>query len=221
MPEYSPEITRRLDLINEAALYDEQDRALTYPSPGRGEERAEQYTDALQRMADTSNPTGAGMKVCSFDIDLTLEMPDDEHGSRGHIPISEIKRLQQRPDYIVGTCSDREPSDQWRSMSEQGFTPDFAIPKEMLDDLGQMFPDAELVHIGDDPRRDRDIAERAGWKHQWPREYLERARREHVSDAVDAYQREQEYMPNVPKLEYRSAQTSPMHQPRSGRGQLR
>ena len=41
-------VTKRLGLINEVALYDETDRAVTYPFPDREDTEADRLSDQLQ-----------------------------------------------------------------------------------------------------------------------------------------------------------------------------
>ena len=114
------------------------------------------------------------MRIRSFDIDLTIRLPEDEEG-RNRLVSPEVLRDLQKSGTIVGTCSDREPSDQRAAMQSVGFEPDFCIPKEMLAHLRRMAPNADLVHIGDDALRDRAIAEWAGVPHVWPHKAVERA----------------------------------------------
>ena len=99
------------------------------------------------------------MSVYSFDIDLTLQLPEDTANEHGAVPIRYLRHLQTT-GHIVGTCSDREPSNQRDAMQRLGFSPDFCIPKELLDITGKLLPGARLVHVGDDDARDREIAER-------------------------------------------------------------
>lgn len=58
-------------------------------------------------------------------------------------------------------------------MHKAGFEPDFCIPKEMLRDLALILPKAAIVHVGDDARRHRDIAQRAGVAYVWPHQASE------------------------------------------------
>ena len=167
--EIRPETTRRLDLINEMALYDETHRDLTFPTASGPGPAADVLMTKLGLVLHNLNPETTDVDIWSFDIDLTLEMPDDEPRCRGTVPVSRPKELQAN-GAIVGTCSDREPSGQRRSMESMGFSPDFCIPKEMLRTLAQLMKDANIVHVGDDERRDRRIALQCGVAHRWPSE---------------------------------------------------
>ena len=160
-------VTKRLGLINEVALYDETDRAVTYPFPDREDTEADRLSNQLQRAIDHPITESDGMSVYSFDIDLTLQLPEDTANEHGAVPIRYLRHLQTT-GHIVGTCSDREPSNQRDEMQRLGFSPDFCIPKELLDITGKLLPGARLVHVGDDDARDREIAERGGWIHRWP-----------------------------------------------------
>lgn len=161
-----PEIVTRLELLNSMATYDETTRELAFPPQGRTGPEAVSLLTRLHLLLRTPCPAAAQKQVWSFDIDLTLELPEDEPGCRGVIPVAHLRDLQQRA--VVGTCSDREPSQQRLVMEELGFRPDFCIPKEMLHTLAALLPGADTVHVGDDPQRDRDIAAAAGIAHRWP-----------------------------------------------------
>ena len=160
-------VTKRLGLINEVALYDETDRAVTYPFPDREDTEADWLSDQLQMAIDHPITESEGMGVYSFDIDLTLQLPKDTADEHGTVPIGYLRFLQTA-GHIVGTCSDREPSNQRDTMWRLGFSPDFCIPKELLDITGKLLPGARLIHVGDDDARDKEIAERGGWAHYWP-----------------------------------------------------
>ncbi len=162
-----PDTKQRLDIINRTALFDEKNRAITYPDTTAEDPAANALLHEFQAMTLCPNPESNRRPVWSFDIDLTLQMPEDEPGCRGPIPVSRLARLQ-RQGAIVGTCSDREPSDQRTAMQALDFEPDFCIPKEMLHHLAKLMPDAGLTHVGDDDRRDREIAFKSGWTHRWP-----------------------------------------------------
>ena len=159
-------ISSRLDLLNRMALEDETGRSICYPMP-------QPTPDALRLLGELDQETQRqittkDLTIWSFDIDLTLAMPEDTDGCRGPIAVAELIRLQQQPATIVGTCSDREPSAQRSAMKALEFNPDFCIPKEMLGYAARMFPDSAKIHVGDDPDRDRAIAEKNGWEHHWP-----------------------------------------------------
>ena len=167
--ETCPETRSKLDVINEIALLDEREAVLSLP---KGEEPAPEFnrmTTMLHQALGRPNPEPRELDIWSFDIDLTLEMPDDEPGCQGLISISRLHQLQGN-GAIVGTCSDREPSDQRSAMQALGFTPDFCIPKELLSTLKQLLPGANIIHVGDDARRDRDIAAACQVEHRWPAE---------------------------------------------------
>lgn len=152
-------INRRLDLINEMALHDE----LYEDIP---DDLLERFSLWSLHTLDADNIT-----IHSFDIDLTLALPEDvAWGCTGLIPLAEPIRLQ-REGVIVGTCSDRDPSNQRETMRALGFKPDFCIPKEMLSALKQLIPAEKTVHYGDSETRDRDMAEKANWTHVWPWDY--------------------------------------------------
>ena len=163
---HPPAIRERLALLNEMATYDELERALTFPRGQPPQPGAAQLTTRLNRLSGQECPDAAQLPVWSFDIDLTLAMPEDEPGTRGPIPVQALIDLQQH--VVVGTCSDREPSDQRDAMAEQDFQPDFCIPKEMLHMLAVLLPGAAIIHVGDDPRRDRDVAAACSVTHRWP-----------------------------------------------------
>ena len=111
----------------------------------------------------------------SFDIDLTLFTSQQDEEGLGLIDPAEISRLQ-RLGYIVGACSDREPSDQLSLLETLEQEPHFAIPKEMLEWAKRRLPGSLHLHVGDDPQRDRAIALAAGWTYQTPAEYTRTAR---------------------------------------------
>ena len=106
--------------------------------------------------------------VWSFDIDLTIQLPEDVLGCEGAIPIERLKELQAY-GYVVGTCSDRAPSDQWEIMVALGFYPNFCISKEELH-IAALSLDYHIIHVGDDEQRDKMIATNAGCDFLWPYE---------------------------------------------------
>ena len=163
----SPNTERRLDIINRIATYDETTRAITHPDPEAYDPSAHILLQEFHALKLRPSPDTPHITIWSFDIDLTLQMPDDEPGCRGPIPVNRLARLQ-RQGAVVGTCSDRDPSDQRSAMQALDFEPDFCIPKEMLRHLAELMPDAKLTHVGDDCRRDREIAVKSGWTHRWP-----------------------------------------------------
>ena len=219
-----PETEKRLFWINKTADYDEEISGLiSHPTKDTSDQFARHLLGILDEHADMPNPESAGTTVYSFDIDLTLEMPEDEPGSRGAVPIRHLNELQDQ-GYIVGTTSDREPSDQQKSMESLGFTPDFTIPKELLEVTGRMFPGAKLVHVGDDAQRDRAIAERAGWEHAWPHEYFRQTSPESaLEQEIDSYKnalRVERGQDRPRSFEYQST-PKPAYQARRGRGNPR
>ena len=169
--ETCPITAERLDVINGMATIDEDWRAITFPIQGAVNREAERLLEHFRQLADTPNPESPEMEVWSFDIDLTLTMPEDEPGCKGPVPVGRLQELQQQ-GAVVGTCSDRTPSEQRAAMRKLGFTPDFCIPKEMLRHLAKLLPEAALTHVGDDEMRDRKPALDAGWRHLWPQEAL-------------------------------------------------
>lgn len=161
-----PDVDRALETLNHIALLDEDTACIQYAKADPDAAQEAQHTLESHAAAAVDH----GLEIISFDIDLTLTMPEDA----GHLPefisptvISELQEL----GYIVGTCSDRPPSNQREAMAEVGQAPHFCIPKEMLHWTSRLIPAETQVHVGDDARRDRDIAEAAGWQHLWPGQY--------------------------------------------------
>ena len=152
-----------LDLLNHVALLDETTACIQYPAgdPAHSQQVSQLLLEHAGRAANHD------LYIISFDIDLTLRTGDDYEENIPLIEPHAISRLQEL-GYVVGTCSDREPSDQRKTLQDLGQTPHFCIPKEMLDWTKQLIPAAAHLHIGDDAKRDRDIALRSGWDHQWP-----------------------------------------------------
>ena len=164
----SEAVRSRTRIINILADADEPERTICHPwGPPDGATAI--LLEEADREADVQAEEINGLAVWSFDIDLTIAMPEDEPGCRGTVSIDRLKHLQKQ-GALVGTCSDRPPSNQRRAMRELGFEPDFAIPKELLERLGRMMAGARLIHVGDDADRDRKIAVAAGWDHLWPQE---------------------------------------------------
>ena len=167
-----PGIARRMELLNELAVLNDLEPSLTHPRL----ERSSQVWEAVRRFKEEVEQVrreedAPEFQVASFDIDLTLSVPDDEdYNGYGVIDPGELSDLQEE-GWIVGTCSDRDPRDQRAVMAQVGVEPDFCIPKEMLDWARQLLPGSDLQHIGDDARRDRGIAEASGWQHRWPAEW--------------------------------------------------
>ena len=166
MTKDSDDIKTRLDLLNRMALEDEPERAICYPL-------LSQDADTIPVLAEFEREAAKeistqNLQIWSFDIDLTLTIPDDAEEYIGPIPVDELIRLQKQPDTIVGTCSDRDPSNQRKAMRSLQFEPDFCIPKEMLQHATRLFPDSRRIHVGDDPARDKAMADKSGWEHRWP-----------------------------------------------------
>lgn len=78
----------RLDTLNQAALHDETDRALTFPQPGEMYAPAtREMTERLSEATNNAPHDHDGLEVWSFDIDLTVAIPEDTPGFRGPVPI--------------------------------------------------------------------------------------------------------------------------------------
>ena len=152
------------------AIWEEVDRNLTYPFGIQTVQELE-YIELFKQSVESAETIDK--QIYSFDIDLTLMMPEDNDYIHGVIPIDNLIKLQLLGN-IVGTCSDREPSNQWRSMLYLNFIPDFCLPKEMLGMLKSLMPGAKLLHIGDDPIRDEEQAIIQGWEFDYPADFLRR-----------------------------------------------
>ena len=111
-----------------AANIDESTGALRYPR-GANSTRHQALITCLEWAERETEDHG--LSILSFDIDLTLATGDQDEEGPALIHPAEISRLK-RLGYIVGTCSDREPSDQLRLMETLGQHPHFAIPNEHL-----------------------------------------------------------------------------------------
>ena len=165
-PEEFPDVKQALDLLNEVALLDEKTACIQYPAGDP--QQTEAITKFMQAKAELA--VNHGMGVISFDIDLTICTGEDHEDNAILIDPEKVSELQSL-GYIVGTCSDREPSDQKQTLNALGQEPDFCIPKEMLTWARHLIPAETHLHIGDDDRRDREIALRSGWEHQWPDQF--------------------------------------------------
>ena len=166
-PERFTDVREATQLLNEVALLDEETACIQYPAGNP--EQHQKIRGLLQSQADSA--VDHGMRVISFDIDLTLQTQEDQEETATLIDPGEISRLQGL-GYVVGTCSDRLPSDQRRTMTALGQEPHFCIPKEMLGWAKELIPGETHLHVGDDARRDREIALESGWEHRWPDEYI-------------------------------------------------
>jgi len=103
-------------------------------------------------------------KVFSFDRDDTLAL------SSGPITLEMLKKLKEK-GYIIGTgggVSGEEQARQWRRW---GIAPDFALTKSDLGKLRELYPGAEITHVGDD-QVDEEIAEKFGYNYLTPEEFV-------------------------------------------------
>lgn len=165
-----PEAERALSVLEAAANVDEVTGTLMFPGTTPYTHRA--LTACLEQAEAESRDHG--LSVVSFDIDLTLATGEQDEEGLALIDPAEISRLQAL-GYIVGSCSDREPSDQRRLMETLGQSPNFAIPKELLAWARRLLPGAMHLHVGDDPQRDEAVALAGGWSYQTPGDYTRRA----------------------------------------------
>ena len=169
-PERFPDVREAIDLLNATALLDEDTACIQYPA-GDPEQHRE-TTELLQERANCA--VNHGLSVISFDIDLTIRIGEDHEDHMQLVNPEEIARLQ-RLGHIVGTCSDREPTDQRETLLALGQVPHFCIPKEMLSWAKALIPAKTHLHVGDDRKRDQDMAVNSGWEHQWPDEFARAA----------------------------------------------
>ena len=151
-PENCPETARRLEVINTLAASPED--------PGDSILARQALNTLILRCHDS-----AMLTVVSFDIDMT-QPAGRRAGYEGPLDIAIPKALAAE-GAVAGACSDRTPSEQRAATAELGFSPHFAIPREMLALLVSMLPGAAVIHIGDD-KRDRKIADKARALHLWP-----------------------------------------------------
>ena len=100
--------------------------------------------------------------VFSLDIDDTIDLSD---GYPAPVKPAHITQLLEQ-GWIVGTASDREPSEQRAVMEQLGF-PDlaFAVPKELLWAVKALVPAQRYIHAGDSAERDRKPAAAQGWEY--------------------------------------------------------
>ena len=164
--EQFPDVRAALETLNQVALLDEQTACIQYPAGDPAEH--ERITKLMQDQAQ--HAVNHGLSIVSFDIDLTLRTGDDYEEQTTLIDPQTISELQAL-GYVVGTCSDREPSNQREAMAALGQAPHFCIPKEMLSWTRQLIPANQHLHVGDDAKRDQDMATKNGWEHQWPDEF--------------------------------------------------
>ena len=82
--------------------------------------------------------------VVSFDIDGTLEFGEPP----GPIPVSTVLAVQ-RAGVVIGSASDRLPSDQHRLWQNTKVQVSFAVPKHTLSHLLDRFRRHPVIHIGD------------------------------------------------------------------------
>ena len=103
-------------------------------------------------------------KVFSFDRDDTLAL------SSGPITLEMLKKLKEK-GYVIGTgggVSGEEQARQWRRW---GIEPEFALTKSDLGKLRELYPGAEITHVGDD-QVDEEIAEKFGYNYLTPEEFV-------------------------------------------------
>ena len=74
-----PKTAHRIAILEQAAIYDEKDRQITYPRQEQEDATADQFVARMRHISGVPNPESIGMHVYSFDIDLTLEMSEDTH----------------------------------------------------------------------------------------------------------------------------------------------
>lgn len=96
--------------------------------------------------------------IISLDIDDTVDLND---GYPAPISWAQVRELQGA-GWMVGSCSDRAPSDQRRVWAEAGLKEAFAIPKELLHGLRRLHPELKIHHVGDNTERDELPAQRQG-----------------------------------------------------------
>jgi len=104
------------------------------------------------------------VKVFSFDRDDTLAL------SSGPITLEMLKELKEK-GYVIGTgggVSGEEQARQWRRW---GIEPDFALTKSDLGKLRELYPGAEITHVGDD-QLDEEIAKKFGYNYLTPEEFV-------------------------------------------------
>ena len=134
-PERFADVREAINLLNSTALLDEETACIQYPAGDPEQHR--RATILLQTKADSA--VDHGLRVISFDIDLTLRIEEDQEENAVLIAPSEFSRLQGL-GYIVGTCSDRAPTNQRQTMLTLGQEPHFCIPKELLEWTRKLIP---------------------------------------------------------------------------------
>ena len=97
--------------------------------------RLEQPVPRWRHQATEFGPRYRG--IISLDIDDTIDLND---GYPTPISWAQVRELQNA-GWMVGSCSDRAPSDQRRVWAEAGLTEAFAIPKELLHGLRRLHPE--------------------------------------------------------------------------------
>lgn len=165
-----PQVAETLEDINHIAAIDEETACIQYPNgdPENHQKVVDYMTDIAGRAQNH------GLSVVSFDIDLTLDTGEETGLNEKLIDPGAIEKLQQL-GHIVGTCSDRTPSDQRDLAARLNQSPHFCIPKEMLHWTARLIPGELHLHVGDSVERDQKIAEAAGWVHIWPHQFPESA----------------------------------------------
>jgi hypothetical protein len=103
-------------------------------------------------------------KVFSFDRDDTLAL------SSGPITLDMLKRLKEK-GYIIGTGGGVSGEEQERQWRRWGIAPDFALTKSDLGKLRELYPGAEVTHVGDN-QVDEEIAEKFGYNYLTPEEFV-------------------------------------------------
>ena len=94
-PEQCPETKRQLDFLAELAWYDEEERSLTHPPGGEYQAEAKTLLERLERAAQEGKGNAQNLAVASFDINLTIHLPDgDDPTAPGSVPIRRLKELQ-------------------------------------------------------------------------------------------------------------------------------
>lgn len=104
------------------------------------------------------------VKVLSFDRDDTLAL------SSGPITLKMLKRLKEK-GYVIGTGGGVSGEEQERQWRRWGIEPDFALTKSDLGKLRELYPGAEITHVGDD-QVDEEIAKKFGYNYLTPEEFV-------------------------------------------------
>jgi hypothetical protein len=105
-------------------------------------------------------------KVFSFDRDDTLAL------SSGPITLEMLRKLKEK-GYVIGTGGGVSGEEQARQWTSWGIRPDFALTKSDLGKLRELYPGAEITHVGDD-EVDEEIAKKCGYNYLTPEEFVSR-----------------------------------------------